>query len=897
MPRLIIREGGRERVVELDLDKITIGRSKANAISILDEKASRAHCALERTELGWFVVDLGSSNGTLLNGKLVKKQLVTLGDVITIGATEIHFERVIEEKSAPPPAGADSGHGAGPEQPAQVEAEIEAEIEEVEAVPVAESKPAKAPRKRVEPPRPKDVSLHAIHGGARFFLKVVKGPSEGTTYPVGSLPFTIGRRATNTISLDDERASGSHAQITREGSLWVLTDLGSTNGTLMGGRKIRREILEHGVSFTIGKTTFQFMDLQGPELAQVAHEERPKPAEPKDLPSDADFVQIDVQRALKRTSHDSLLTLLYTIAGLFLIVSVAYFAFHVFGGLWSSTGAGAKKGSLIVENWSFEEGPGESGGVLPGWITPTAGWAVDQRHAKSGKSSLRLDCALNNEPDEAILVGPEGLERRPITPDRQYQVKVQVKLDQARKAGVRVLWSDPLKPYFVEEEYSELLGADAGAWRTLRWTFTPPREARRMALSLCAFGNTGSVWFDDVELYESEIDPEARKSQTVTLGNQIEIVVDPRGRWSLYRLGVTTLWDAQMFLADSKGKASAFSRQVLSGIDRRAFVSGNSMRYLGQIYHIHDAEWKPLMQEIYSGQEQLTVRMKLSGNFAQGTTVGVTLSTRPDTFASAGVQITTAAGVRFWKGDSDVHGVVEMVWGSGDNPTSFSFPRENPVDIALKRGKHEVRVTLSRQLNAVKDAEFVINFSGMSLSQEQKRESVISRIRGLCETGKLQEAISLARESRRETILPPQTKKRLDRLIKEITDKGEALLKDTQGVYEDFKRSPHPELLRSFGKSVDALRLAFPGTDKERDANSMLEHARAQLEKESSAQEERDASRMLLTAKSYRQKGMLGLAAVYFEYVRDSFPGTEWEKDARTGLEMVKSQSRIERRW
>ena len=45
MPRLIIREMGRERVIEVDLDKVTIGRSKANTVPISDAKASRAHCA------------------------------------------------------------------------------------------------------------------------------------------------------------------------------------------------------------------------------------------------------------------------------------------------------------------------------------------------------------------------------------------------------------------------------------------------------------------------------------------------------------------------------------------------------------------------------------------------------------------------------------------------------------------------------------------------------------------------------------------------------------------------------------------------------------------------------------------------------------------------------------
>lgn len=48
-------------------------------------------------------------------------------------------------------------------------------------------------------------------------------------------PTTIGRRAGNTIPIDDPFLSGEHARITAEGGQWWVRDLGSTNGTLLNG--------------------------------------------------------------------------------------------------------------------------------------------------------------------------------------------------------------------------------------------------------------------------------------------------------------------------------------------------------------------------------------------------------------------------------------------------------------------------------------------------------------------------------------------------------------------------------------------------------------------------------------------------------------------------------------
>ncbi len=69
---------------------------------------------------------------------------------------------------------------------------------------------------------------------------------------------TVGRLADCEIHLDDANASRLHAALVKEGERWVVEDLGSTNGTLLNGRRIERAPLSEGDVITIGLTRLTF---------------------------------------------------------------------------------------------------------------------------------------------------------------------------------------------------------------------------------------------------------------------------------------------------------------------------------------------------------------------------------------------------------------------------------------------------------------------------------------------------------------------------------------------------------------------------------------------------------------------------------------------------------------
>jgi DNA-binding CsgD family transcriptional regulator len=81
------------RHVELDGDRVTVGKDVQNDIVVdADPTVSRLHAVLERFAAGWCVTDLGSSNGTFLNGERIwAQQRLRHGDEVRVGRTRLLF--------------------------------------------------------------------------------------------------------------------------------------------------------------------------------------------------------------------------------------------------------------------------------------------------------------------------------------------------------------------------------------------------------------------------------------------------------------------------------------------------------------------------------------------------------------------------------------------------------------------------------------------------------------------------------------------------------------------------------------------------------------------------------------------------------------------------------------
>jgi predicted component of type VI protein secretion system len=95
----IVSATERRRIADLG-DRITIGKAAENDISLADDAAaSHLHAVLERFPAGWCVTDLGSSNGTWVNGhRVLALHRVRHGDEVRIG----HSRLLVRDSDAPP---------------------------------------------------------------------------------------------------------------------------------------------------------------------------------------------------------------------------------------------------------------------------------------------------------------------------------------------------------------------------------------------------------------------------------------------------------------------------------------------------------------------------------------------------------------------------------------------------------------------------------------------------------------------------------------------------------------------------------------------------------------------------------------------------------------------------
>ena len=69
-----------------------IGRLPECAVALSDPQVSRHHAEVRPDHDGYRLVDLGSMNGTLVNGTAVRERVLHDGDEISVGATVMRFE-------------------------------------------------------------------------------------------------------------------------------------------------------------------------------------------------------------------------------------------------------------------------------------------------------------------------------------------------------------------------------------------------------------------------------------------------------------------------------------------------------------------------------------------------------------------------------------------------------------------------------------------------------------------------------------------------------------------------------------------------------------------------------------------------------------------------------------
>jgi pSer/pThr/pTyr-binding forkhead associated (FHA) protein len=224
MPKMIVSiDGVVIKEVQLTKDRTTLGRRPYNDIVIDNLAVSGEHAVLQMTGNEVYLEDLNSTNGTYVNGKAVKKQLLQNSDTVEIGKYKIKY---INEAANPgfektmifKPGSA--GIMPPPARP---------------AVPAAPAAPA-------HPPAAEQVQAKAT-------IKVLSGAAAGREVPLLKVVTTIGKPGV------------AVAAITRRPHGFVVAHVEGTakptlNGTLIGADPVT---LKHGDLLELAGTQMQFV--------------------------------------------------------------------------------------------------------------------------------------------------------------------------------------------------------------------------------------------------------------------------------------------------------------------------------------------------------------------------------------------------------------------------------------------------------------------------------------------------------------------------------------------------------------------------------------------------------------------------------------------------------------
>jgi ABC-type multidrug transport system ATPase subunit/ABC-type multidrug transport system permease subunit len=189
-----VRRNGQD--TEIGVTGLVIGRDEQSDVVVDTQRASRQHATIYRDEVGSWIKDLGSTNGTLVNGEQIgsEPRLLNNGDQIQIGDEELLV--------------------------------------------LAGEKTDYEPRTKARKQSHAAVTL--------------------TELELVAAPLTIGRDASNVLVLDDPNVSRFHAVITRTARGVEVRDLSSRNGTRVNGELVTRAQLASGAELAIGAYRLTF---------------------------------------------------------------------------------------------------------------------------------------------------------------------------------------------------------------------------------------------------------------------------------------------------------------------------------------------------------------------------------------------------------------------------------------------------------------------------------------------------------------------------------------------------------------------------------------------------------------------------------------------------------------
>lgn len=230
-----LNPNGPEQEFELAKTSISLGRGTTNDITLDDVRVSRSHARLDIAAGEVTLLDLGSSNGTRVNGILVERATLAPGDTIGLGGQQLKYS--VDDPSE------DVGLTVIDTQ-VQLDQTIAEEVLQV-----------------------------VINDTSTSSLVIFTGDHTWSIDLADLDQATIGRDDNCAVFIDDSKVSRQHAEVQHRGEAFMLKDLGSINGTWVNGQQIEQHILQDGEVIRIGPAQIVFKrGFQEQALTMVAEQ-------------------------------------------------------------------------------------------------------------------------------------------------------------------------------------------------------------------------------------------------------------------------------------------------------------------------------------------------------------------------------------------------------------------------------------------------------------------------------------------------------------------------------------------------------------------------------------------------------------------------------------------------
>ena len=583
--KLVIKdENSTERIHDLVDEVTTIGRASTNTIQITDAKSSRCHFRIERSVEDFKVVDLGSTNGTKLNGEKVTAQLLKQGDVLRVGQTTFAFTSdqtaTVEAEPQRPSGGMTppvmAEYNSAPKSSQTLPPNPQVFAAALAAMPVPGSDALLEPTMISALPK--------AASAPQYVLTVLEGKNAGANFELGHQPLTMGRSSSNKVKIDDDAASNYHAEIAKAPIGYIISDLGSTNGTKVKARgafefeKIVKTPLAPGMQVRIGKTVLEFRNVGAPvEEDQlfgtvVLEESMLKPGD-----------AIAPRPAKKRNLSPVLLGV--AALAIFAAVVALMVKFLPTPDVNDDSVNTAQPASNLLENGDFSKEPDDQGNP-PGWRinkgVPEVRVVLDKEAERDASKAAGMQRGLRISKAGALPTRSvvETLDTYPVAPGKVYELSGALRNDGDGIFGLRIVWlKSGLSGERTLEDHLVLSGTQQD-WKDRPMERRPPAWAERARVGVFVEGREGKASFDNLVFREK---PGVKLPEATSISfNAVAVTFEgAKGVFSATAAGQPVVESGLLELMSKDGKPLT---SIVSAFDTNPVEEGGRVTWRGQVF-------------------------------------------------------------------------------------------------------------------------------------------------------------------------------------------------------------------------------------------------------------------------------------------------------------------------